>query len=144
MTQILIGRCVGYAVRGSAGSFDGRTARADNAHKPAIAAKPARPCPGIENVAPTNGVPSAMSNVAQLLMKPIAAPGLPSAQRHIRRIRPSYPCLSLGGRRDRDPAACLLLERYAHFVGRKLERLGDVVTDLDRERLAEVAFVAVA
>src|SRR5439155_19332276 len=34
-------------------------------------------------------------------------------------------------------------ERHAHLLGRKTERLGEVVADLDRECLAEVPFVAV-
>src|SRR5581483_7468086 len=44
-------------------------------------------------------------------------------------------------RRQRDPAACLLHERHVHATVRELERGGDVVADLDRERLGEDAFV---
>src|SRR5438309_10459821 len=47
----------------------------------------------------------------------------------------------LRARADCDAAACLLLERDAHLVGGKIEDVRDVVADLDRERLAENAFV---
>ncbi len=41
------------------------------------------------------------------------------------------------------PAARLLLQRHPDLVRRETERLGRVVTDLDRERLAEDAFVSI-
>jgi hypothetical protein len=36
-----------------------------------------------------------------------------------------------------------LLEYHPHLVGLEFERVGDIVSDLARERLAEVPFVAV-
>ena len=46
-----------------------------------------------------------------------------------------------GGRGDRDPAARFLPECHLHLVDRQLERLGDVIADPDRERLAEMRLV---
>ena len=50
---------------------------------------------------------------------------------------------AIRGRGDRDATARLLLERHPQLVGWELERLGEVVSDLDRERLAEVTLVPI-
>src|SRR5437763_1365439 len=51
---------------------------------------------------------------------------------------------ALRRRGDGDSAARFLLERDAYLVARQVERLGEVVADLDREGLAEGALVAEA